>query len=259
MPHDELADLGARAAAAADPSSEPAGSRSGNQRRDRERALAALLPVLIRSARQSGLRAVAAGRWLADLVQEVAPRLPVRDAEALRRQYPGLTDVEVAERLIRNATKTTAALGAAAGGLAAVEFFSPPALLAAPIQLAAEILTVTAVELKMVAELHEILGYPAHGSVTDRAGLYLMSWVHRRAVSQQAGAIGIGSVLGVAAKRELRSQLLRRLGRSTTSLAPFLAGAAAGAEVNRRATRALGQALLSELRGRAEERWFRQL
>jgi hypothetical protein len=259
MPQDELADLVARAAAAADPSSDPSDDQPGNRRRDREKALAALLPVLVRSARQSGVRAVAAGRWLAELVQEMAPKLPVRDAQALRRQYPGLTDIEIAERLIRTATKTTAALGAAAGGLAAVEFFTPPALLAAPVQLAAEILTVTAVELKMVAELHEILGYPAHGSVTDRAGLYLMSWVHRRAVAEQVGPIGIGSVLGVAAKRELRSQLLRRLGRSTTSLAPFLAGAAAGAEVNRRATRALGQALLAELRGRAEERWFRQL
>ncbi|HJQ00293.1 MAG TPA: hypothetical protein VJ851_01715 [Jatrophihabitans sp.] len=259
MPHDELADLVARATAAAEPSSERSDDGSAKRRLDREKALAALLPVLIRSARQAGVRAVAAGRWLADLVQDVAPRLPIRDAQALRKQYPGLTDIEIAERLIRTATKTTAALGAAAGGLAAVEFFSPPALLAAPVQLAAEILTVTAVELKMVAELHEILGYPARGSVTDRAGLYLMSWVHRRAVAEQVGSIGIGSVLGVAAKRELRSQLLRRIGRSTTSLAPFLAGAAAGAEVNRRATKQLGQTLLAELRGRADERWFRQL
>jgi hypothetical protein len=255
MPHDELADLVAQATAAADPSSNP----PENQRRSREKALAALVPVLVRSAKESGIRAVAAGRWLADLVLEIAPRLPVRDAEALRQQHPGLTDIEVAQRLIRNATKTTAALGAAAGGLAAVEFLSPPTLLAAPVQLAAEILTVTAVELKLVAELHEILGYPAHGSVSDRAGLYLMSWVRRRAVAEHAGPIGIGSVLGVAAKRELRSQLLRRLGRSTTSLAPFLAGAVAGAEVNRRATKALGETLLAELRGRADERWFRRL
>lgn len=255
MPHKELADLVAQATTAAEPSDEP----GGRQRRHREKALAALLPVLVRSARESGVRAVAAGRWLADLVVEIAPRLPVRDADTLRRQHAGLTDIEIAQRLIGVATKATAGLGAAVGGLAAVEFFSPPTLLAAPVQLAAEILTVTAVELKLVAELHEILGYPAQGSVTDRAGLYLMSWVHRRAIAQQAGSVGIGSVLGVAAKRELRSQLLRRIGRSTTSLAPFLAGAAAGAEVNRRATKALGERVLAELRGKAEERWFRQL
>jgi hypothetical protein len=255
MPHDELADLVAQATTAAE-ESDQAGR---GERRRREKALAALIPVLVRSARESGVRAVAAGRWLADLVQEMAPRLPFRDAETLRKQHPGVPDLEIAKRLVSNATRTTAGLGAAAGGLAAVEFFSPPTLLAAPIQLAAEILTVTAVELKLVAELHEILGYPAHGSVSDRAGLYLMSWVHRRAIAQQAGSVGLGSVLGVAAKRELRSQLLRRIGRSTTSLAPFLAGAAAGAEVNRRATRALGERLLAELRGKAEERWFRQV
>lgn len=256
MPYDELADLVAQATAAAE---EPDQAGRG-QRRRREKALVALIPVLVRSARESGVRAVAAGRWLADLVQELAPRLPFRDAETLRKQHPGRSDLEIAQKLVSNATRTTAGLGAAAGGLAAVEFFSPPTLLAAPVQLAAEILTVTAVELKLVAELHEILGYPAHGSVSDRAGLYLMSWVHRRAIAQQAGStVGLGSVLGVAAKRELRSQLLRRIGRSTTSLAPFLAGAAAGAEVNRRATRALGERLLAELRGKAEERWFRQL
>ncbi|MEO6702227.1 MAG: hypothetical protein ABI140_08765 [Jatrophihabitantaceae bacterium] len=255
MPHDDIAELVARAAASADESAGPT-EQAGHAR---EKALAALIPVLARSAKEAGIRAVAAGRWMVELVIELAPRLPVRDAAALRKQHPGLTDVQIAERLIRVATKTTAGLGAAAGGLAAVEFLSPPTLLAAPVQLAAEILTVTAVELKLVAELHEILGYPAHGTVTERAGLYLMSWVHRRAVTTQAGAAGLGSVIGVAAKRELRSQLLRRVGRSTTSLAPFLAGAVAGAEVNRRATKALGEALLAELRGRADERWFRQV
>ena len=205
------------------------------------------------------MRAVAAGRWLVDLVLEIAPRLPVRDAQTLREHYPGLTDIEIAERLVKTATKTTAAIGAAAGGLSTMEFLAPPTLLAVPVQLAAEMLTVTAVELKMVAELHEILGYPAHGSTGERASLYLVSWMRRRAVGDSLGKAGIGAVLGASAKRELRSQLLRRLGRSTTSLAPFLAGAVAGAEVNRRATRQLGDALLAELRGRAADRWFRRV
>ncbi len=251
MPHDEISELVARAAAAA--------AKDTGEKHGREKALAALIPALGRSAKEAGIRAVAAGRWLTELVVELAPRLPIRSAQALREQHPGLTDIQIAERLIKSATKTTAGLGAAAGGLSAVEFFSPPALLAAPIQLAAEMLSVTAVELKMVAELHEILGHPAQGSVTERGSLYLMSWVHRRAVTQQAGAAGLGAVLGVAAKRELRSQLLRRVGRSTTSLAPFLAGAVAGAEVNRRATKALGETLLAELRGMAEDKWFRKL
>jgi hypothetical protein len=249
MPHDEIAELVARAAGPAD----------ADQRNSRQRALAALVPALARSARTSGVRAVAAGRWLVDLVLEIAPRLPVRDAQTLREHYPGLTDIEIAERLVRTATKTTAAIGAAAGGLSTMEFLAPPTLLAAPVQVAAEMLTVTAVELKMVAELHEILGYPAHGSTAERASLYVVSWMRRRAVGDSVGKAGIGAVLGASAKRELRSQLLRRIGRSTTSLAPFLAGAVAGAEVNRRATRQLGETLLAELRGRAQDRWFRRV
>jgi hypothetical protein len=251
MRDDELADLVARA------TYEP--SDDSRDRHGRARALAALIPVLAGSAKKAGIRAVAAGRWLTDEIVDLAPRIPVRDSATLRKQHPGLTDTEIAERLIANAKKTTAALGAAAGGLAAIEFASPPTLLAAPIQLAAEILAVAAVELKMVAELHEILGHPATGSTSERGSAYLMSWVRRRAISPQAGAAGLGAVFGTAAKREVRSQVLRRLGRSTTTLAPFLAGAVAGAEVNRRATKDLGQALHAELRGMAEERWFRPL
>jgi hypothetical protein len=248
MANDEIADLVARASA---PDTE--------DRHHREKALAALVPVLTRSAKASGFRAVAAGRWLVDLIVEIAPRVPVRDAEALRNQHAGLSDDRIAQRLIRNATRTTAGLGAAAGGLAAVEFLSPPLLLAAPVQLAAEILSVTAVELKLVAELHELLGMPAQGSVTERGSAYLMSWVRRRAINPAAGGAGLSAAFGAAAKRELRSQVLRRIGRSATSLAPFLAGAVAGAEVNRRATKALGETLLAELRGMSEDRWFRQV
>jgi hypothetical protein len=42
--------------------------------------------------------------------------------------------------------------------------------------------------------------------------------------------------------------VVRRLRRNLTSLAPFLAGAVAGAELNRRETRALGAALQRDLR-----------
>lgn len=251
MSQNEIADLVARAAAAPDD--------AGEDRRSRQRALAALIPALTRSAKASGIRAVTAGRWLADLIVELAPRIAFRDAATLRRQHPGQTDIEIAERLIRQATKATAGLGAAAGGLAAVEFFSPPMLLAAPVQLAAEMLTVTAVELKLVAELHELMDRPARGTASERASAYLMSWMRRRAISPQLGGAGLGAAFGAAAKRELRSQVLRRIGRSATSLAPFLAGAVAGAEVNRRATKALGETLLAELRGLQEERWFRQV
>jgi hypothetical protein len=223
---------------------EPAGQA------DRRTPLFALTRALGGSARTAGVRAVAAGRWLADILADAAPRIPVRDAATLAAQHPGRSTDEIAVALVKHAALVTAGFGAAAGGLAAAEFITPPALLAAPVQLAAETLAIAAVEIKLVAELHELYGEPVHGSLPQRGAAYLMSWVRQRAVEPAAAGTGLAAVLGHAAKRELRSRLLRRVGRSTTSLAPFLAGAVAGAEVNRRATRSLGEKIGAELRGR---------
>jgi hypothetical protein len=216
----------------------------------RSRLLGQLGRVLAGSARKAGVRAVAGGRWLAEELAETAPRIPVRDAATLRVHHLGRTDEEIAEALVKHAALATAGVGAAAGALASAEYFAPPALLAAPLQLAAETLAVAAIEIKLVAELHELAGQTARGSLSDRGGAYLMSWVRQRAVDPTAGATGLAVMLGHTAKRELRVRLMRRLGRNLTTLAPLLAGAAAGAEVNRRATRALGEKLVAELRGR---------
>jgi hypothetical protein len=221
---------------------------------DRRAPLVALAAALRGSARGAGFRAVAAGRWLADILAEAAPRIPVRDAATLAAHHPGRSTDDVAAALIKQAALVTAGLGAAAGGLAAAEFVAPPTLLAAPVQLAAETLAIAAVEIKLVAELHELYGEPVHGPLSQRGSAYLMSWVRQRAVEPAAAGAGLAAVLGHAAKRELRSRLLRRVGRSTTSLAPFLAGAVAGAEVNRRTTRSLGEKVAAELRGRRRPR-----
>ena len=223
-------------------------------RSDRGRQLAVLTRTLAASARAAGVGAVAAGRWLTDVVTEVAPRIPIRDQATLRTHHPGRTDDEIAQSLVRGAMATTAALGAAAGALAAAEFMAPPALLAAPAQLAAETVAVAAVEIKLVAELHELYGEGVPGPLSQRGTQYLMSWVRQRAV-EPASSGGMAGLVGTAAKRQLRSRLMRRMGRSSTSLAPFLAGAAAGAEVNRRSTRSLADKLVAELRGRQGRRW----
>ena len=221
---------------------------------DRGRALAALAGGLASSGRAAGVRAVGAGRWLGDVLAEAAPRIRVRDRLTLQVHHPGRTDDEIAEALVRHASMATAAFGAAAGALAAAEFAAPPTLLAAPVQLAAETLAMAAVEVKLVAELHELYRQPASGTLRERGSAYLMSWVRQRAVEPAVSGGGIAGVLGRAAKRELRARLLRRIGRNLTTLAPFLAGALAGAEVNRRATRALGDKVAAELRGRLSRR-----
>jgi hypothetical protein len=226
-------------------------ARVANDDGDRMDQLAALARGLggaVKGAAGHGLRG--AGSLLADVLAEAAPRLRIRDAAMLRVHHPGLPDDEIADVLIRNASRTTAAFGAAIGALAAVEFAAPPSLLAAPVQLAAETLAVAAVEVKLIAELHEVLGQPAFGTGSQRGSAYLMSWVRQRALDPKVGAAGLTALLGVATKRELRTMLVRRAGRSVTTLAPFLAGAVAGGIVNRRVTRSLGQKVTAELRGR---------
>ena len=82
------------------------------------------------------------------------------------------------------------------------------------------------------------------------------AWADRRGVTAAtfAGGAGLSEVLGRGTRNEivrlLRRRLFRRMGRNLSSLAPFLAGAAAGAEVNRRATRSLGHAVVRDLAGR---------
>src|SRR5256885_16961513 len=114
-------------------------------------------------------RPPAASRWTADLVGDIAPRIPIRTRATLRTHFPGLSDDTIADRLIRNAGRTTAAVGAASGGVAAIEWVATPTLLSAPILLAAETVAVVAVEIKLIRELHELYGQPTTGTPSPRA------------------------------------------------------------------------------------------
>ncbi len=204
---------------------------------------------LITGARVAGARAADSGRRLADLlVDDVAPHLPVRDLLTLRGHHGGLSGDDLARALIHQATVATAALGAAAGVVMAVPLVAPPLLLTAPAQLTAHTLAVITVELKLVAELHVVYGRTPRGSRSAVAVAYLTSWSSRRAVDDAGTGPALSAVLSAAARQQLRQRVLRRLGRSTFSLLPLLAGAAAGAELNRRETRALGEAILRGLR-----------
>jgi hypothetical protein len=223
------------------PEAEPAG------RTARIRQIGQLTAALAQSARSAGVRAVTGGSWLTDLVEQIAPHVSVRDLPTLEKAY-GCRGDALAEAVVKSASHTTAGIGAAAGALAAAELAAPPAFLAAPVQLAAETLAVVAVELRMLGELHEVYGLPLTGSARDRATALLTTWVRRRALEAGAGSL----LLGAAARRELRKRVMKRLGGSVTTLAPFLAGAVAGAEVNRRETRKVGEAVSKDLRGRAQ-------
>ena len=188
-------------------------------------------------------------RRLVDVVIEVAPHIPVRDRVTLRAHHHDLDGDELAASLIASASRVTGAIGAAGGLLSTVEMAAPPTLLSAPVQVAAETLAVVAVELKLIAELHEVYGRAPAGTPAVRAAAYLGSWARRRGIDPFGGTSLTGVISG-AARRELRQRLLRRAGRNLTTVIPFLAGAVAGAALNQRETRKLGDQIAHDLRRR---------
>jgi len=217
-------------------------------RGERARDLGRLTKALAVSARTAGRASVLGGSWLVDLLLDVAPRLPFRDAATLRAQHPGVSDADLAQSLISGAAKASAAIGAAGGALAAVEFAAPPMLLTAPAQLAAETLLVAAVEVKLIAELHELHGMPASGPLRGRAIAYVVAWSERRGVDPLSPSL-LRFSLGSSAKRTLRNRLIRRAGRNLTTLGPLMSGAVAGSVVNHRETRRLGEQMRDDLQG----------
>jgi hypothetical protein len=187
-------------------------------------------------------------RWVADEVSDVAPHIPIRDLDTLRRHHDGLDGEELAERLIRNAALATAGVGATSGGVAAVEWAVTPTLLSAPVLLAVETVAVVAIEIKLIGELHEVYRRPVPGNGAQRAVALLQAWAGNRGVNPMVPGVGVAAVLGSAARKELRDRLLRRFGRNLTSLGPLLTGAAVAGYLNRRATLALGGKVRDELR-----------
>lgn len=207
-----------------------------------------LLSALTRSARTAGRQAVVSGRWLADTVVDLAPRMPVRDAETLSRHHGDLTGAALARSMIRSSGRVSAAIGAAAGGLIAVQELSIVGLVAVPFELAAETVLVVLVELKLVAELHHVAGRPLQGTAKQRAAAAVRSWLSGRGITAMAVASpGRTDLMGRAMRTRLTEALRRRFTRNLTTLAPMMAGAALAGWLNRRATLAVGRNLASDL------------
>lgn len=217
-------------------------------------ALARVVGLARSSMRAAGARSVATGRWLADAVLDAAPHLPIRDLATLRAHHGDLEGPALAEALIRSATRTTAGMGAAMGAAAAAHEMFPPTWVAIPAELVVETLAVVAVEMKLVAELHEVHGRPVTGTPAHRGLVLARSWAERRGVSVRSLAEpgGMAQMLGRTTRREVVKLLQRRLTRrgvnSLAAVAPFLIGAAAGAALNGKATRSLGEAVDRDLR-----------
>jgi hypothetical protein len=233
------------AAGEEDGDSAATGSRADDA--DAADGLRNLVLTVGRAARDVGAKALAGGRWITDTLVDVAPRLPVRSAERLREHHPGRTTDQIAYELVSAAVKASTAVGVAGGALAAFQFAAPPTLLAAPAQLAAETLAVAAIEIKLVAELHELYGLRAEGSSGDRGLAYLMAWTNQKGIDP-LNPKSVVAGLGAAAKRQVRRRVVGRFGRNVFTLGPMLTGAVIGGAMNRHETKDLGQKILMDLR-----------
>lgn len=182
-------------------------------------------------------------RVVADHVIDTAPRVPVRDLEALQARFPGLGPEELADKLVAGAVRSAATVGAGVGAAAMLPV--PPAM---PAELAAEVVGVASVELKLIAELHEVYGRRPPGNARERAAAYLASWTSERGVKITKPA-SLDAAMGGQFRRQLRQQIMKRTLRNLPNLTPFLIGAAVGAFMNRRDTARLAARVRKDLRG----------
>jgi hypothetical protein len=218
------------------------------------RRLVSFAAALSRSARGAGVAAVTSGRWLAETVVDMASHVPVRDLATLEAHHGGLSGVALSEALVRNASRSSAAVGAAAGTLMGAEEWLPASWVAVPFELLAETAAMAAIEMKLIGELHEVYGQPVRGTPRDRGYRLARAWADRRGVSGAVligGAPALGDAIGRETRKELirriRRRVLRRTGTNLAALGPLMIGAAAAAAVNRRSTRRLGESVIESL------------
>ena len=197
------------------------------------------------TATARGLRAT--GQWLSGQVLEMAPKVPIRSLATLEQQHPGLDTDQLADLLIAGAARASGGVGAAVGAAAAVPFIPT----AAPVELVVETMALVAIELKLIAELHEVYGQRAPGATPQRMIAYVGSWADRRGVTVTTS--GLALAVGSPLRRKLERRLLAKAGKSALALAPLLTGAAAGAMLDFRETRKLGHVIRNDLRKLALE------
>ncbi|MCX4578034.1 hypothetical protein OHB41_33575 [Streptomyces sp. NBC_01571] len=203
---------------------------------------AAVRTGVMKGVRKSGSKARAGLAYLADRIIDIAPRVPVRDLATLRGQFPGIGAEELADKLVAGAANATSTVGAGIGAAAMLPV--PPAM---PTELAAEITGVAAIELKLIAELHEVYGLRPPGTLPQRSTAYLNSWSSERGIDVTKPST-LNAALGGQMKRELRQQIMKRTVRDLPNLMPFMVGAAVGAVMNRRDTKRLAARIRKDLR-----------
>ena len=170
----------------------------------------------------------------------------MRDLETLKAQYDGLDGEELADALVEAAARSSVVVGAA-GGAATVRLALRRNPITLPLQLVAEPLVVAAVEIKLLAELHEVYGVPVIGSDAERARRFASTWASMRGLNPLEPGSAT-TALGGGMKGQLSRRIATSIGSRLTRTGPFVAGAAAGAVINGRGTREFGEAARAQLR-----------
>ncbi|MFF4351408.1 hypothetical protein [Streptomyces sp. NPDC001530] len=223
-------------------------ARTGTPAPAARRRAAAVRDGVRKGVQKGGSRARAGLAYLADRIIDIAPRIPVRDLATLRKQFPGLGPEQLADKLVAGAAAATSTVGAGIGAAAMLPV--PPAM---PTELAAEITGVAAIELKLIAELHEVYGLRPPGNLKQRSTAYVSSWSSERGIDVTKPST-VNAALGVQMKRELRQQIMKRVVRDLPNLMPFMVGAAVGAVMNRRDTKRVAARIRKDLR-KAQVPW----
>jgi hypothetical protein len=216
-----------------------------SRRRRLARQIAGLAGRTGRATRHTWRGLHASGRWLTAQALVMAPKVPIRSYGKLHQQYPDLQTEQLADNLIAGAARASAGVGVAIGAAAAVPFIPT-----ASVELGVETLALVAIELKLIAELHEAYQMPAPGNATQRMMAYTGSWAERRGV--QVTGSGLALAVGSPLRRKLERRLLVKAGKSALALAPLLTGAVAGALIDHHETRRLGTLIRNDLRTRAQ-------
>ena len=180
-------------------------------------------------------------------LSSVVPRTRARNLAQLRAAYPALPPDEVAQRLVVDASRTSAAVGVTAACCAMA-----PVPAAAPLATAGESAAMSALRTRLTAELHTVYGLPDPSPVNDGATGHLAQWVSRDA--DGVAALAALPALALAAAKALPSKLRRRLPNLSTLLTA--SAVAAGLRCGR-TTRRYGEALRRDLRAdpTAWSRW----
>jgi hypothetical protein len=206
----------------------------------------------VRTAAAKGSERVAAA------IHELAPRIAVRDVATMSAAHGGLMGEDLADALVRRATLATASVGVAGGAIAVSRKIVPGlGFMSWPASLALEALAITLIEVRLVAELHEVYGVPVRGNGTARGTQYLTIWAGRRGVDP----LDPRSYSGLASSGVARAMTRRMAGR----VGPMATGAVAGAAVNRHQTSRMADELRAYLRAKQSDanarppRWLRAL